>query len=86
MDIDSKKWRLRADFLNDLAMGIEIFVLPHFQELSTYILCGTSTMKAIVGVAGGATRSALTQHHGMFVLVIFYQYSYIGSSQITGVD
>lgn len=53
MDIDSKKWRLRADFLNDVAMGIEIFMLPRFPEMSTYILCGTTTMKAVVGVTGG---------------------------------
>lgn len=33
-------------------MGIEIFVLPYFLEHSTYILCGTTTMKAIVGVTG----------------------------------
>lgn len=65
MDIDSKKWRIRADVLNDIAMGIEIFVLPHFMDHATYILCGTTTMRAIVGVTGGATRSALTQHHAI---------------------
>lgn len=65
LDLDSKKWRIRADVLNDLAMGIEIFALPRFPHLSTYILCGTTTIKAIVGVAGGATRSALTQHHAV---------------------
>lgn len=59
LDIDSKKWRLRADFLNDLAMGIEIFMLPRFPELSTYILCGTTTMKAIVGVTGGKKKMVL---------------------------
>ncbi|XP_055709890.1 RUS family member 1 [Phlebotomus papatasi] len=65
LDLDSKKWRLRADVLNDIAMGVEIFVLPLFPDISTYILCATTTMKAIVGVAGGATRSALTQHHAI---------------------
>lgn len=52
LDIDSKKWRLRADFLNDLAMGIEIYVLPKYQSFSTYLLCATTVLKAIVGVAG----------------------------------
>lgn len=52
LDIDSKKWRLRADFLNDLAMGIEIYVLPKYTHLATQILCGTTVLKAIVGVAG----------------------------------
>lgn len=51
--------------LNDVAMGIEIFVLPQFLDHATFILCGTSTMKALVGVAGGATRAALTQHHAI---------------------
>lgn len=65
LDFDSKKWRIRADVLNDIAMGIELFLLPKFPLYSTFILCGTSTMKAIVGVTGGATRSALTQHHAL---------------------
>ncbi|XP_055386469.1 RUS family member 1 [Condylostylus longicornis] len=65
LDLDSKKWRLRADFLNDIAMGIEIFVMPKYLEYATYILCGTTTLKAIVGVAGGSTRAALTQHHAI---------------------
>uniref|UniRef100_A0A182SL21 Uncharacterized protein n=1 Tax=Anopheles maculatus TaxID=74869 RepID=A0A182SL21_9DIPT len=65
LDIDSKKWRIRADILNDVAMGIDLFVLPYYPKAATYILCATTTMKAIVGVAGGATRSALTQHHAI---------------------
>lgn len=65
LDIDSKKWRLRADILNDLAMCTEIFILPFYPHVSTFILCGTSTMKGIVGVAGGATRCALTLHHAI---------------------
>ncbi|EDW11502.1 RUS family member 1 [Drosophila mojavensis] len=65
LDVDSKKWRLRADFLNDLAMGIEIYVLPKYPHFSTQILCGSTLLKAIVGVAGGATRAALTQHHAV---------------------
>lgn len=65
LDIDSKKWRIRADILNDIAMAAEILVLPHFPDYSTFILCATTTIKGIVGVAGGATRSALTQHHAI---------------------
>lgn len=65
LDIDSKKWRLRADVLNDLAMTTELFLLPYYTKYSTYILCLTTMMKAIVGVAGGATRSALTLHHAL---------------------
>lgn len=65
LDIDSKKWRIRADVLNDIAMAVEILVLPQYLPYSTYILCATTAVKAIVGVAGGATRSALTQHHAV---------------------
>lgn len=63
LDVNSKKWRLRADILNDLAMTIEVFALPYYPELSMAILCATSTFKAVVGVCGGATRAALTLHH-----------------------
>lgn len=59
LDIDSKKWRIRADIINDIAMGIEIFLLPQFPTMHLGILCATSTMKAIVGVAGGATRAGI---------------------------
>ncbi|XP_067625064.1 RUS family member 1 [Eurosta solidaginis] len=65
LDVDSKKWRLRADLLNDLAMAIEIYVLPKYLHWSTQLLCCTTVMKSIVGVAGGATRAALTQHHAI---------------------
>uniref|UniRef100_U5ES86 Uncharacterized protein n=1 Tax=Corethrella appendiculata TaxID=1370023 RepID=U5ES86_9DIPT len=65
LDLNSKKWRLRADILNDLAMTIDLFVLPLYPKYATFILCCTTTMKAIVGVAGGATRSALTQHQAI---------------------
>lgn len=65
LDIDSKKWRIRADVLNDMAMAVEILVLPQYLPHSTYILCATTSIKAIVGIAGGATRSALTQHHAV---------------------
>jgi Vitamin B6 photo-protection and homoeostasis len=65
LDIDSKKWRLRADFLNDAAMAIELFLLPYYPKYSVYILCGTTVMRSLVGVAGGATRSAMTLHHAI---------------------
>lgn len=52
LDIDSKKWRVRADILNDIAMAVEILVLPKYLEHSTFILCATTSIKAIVGVAG----------------------------------
>ncbi|VEN50371.1 unnamed protein product [Callosobruchus maculatus] len=64
LDSDCKKWRLFADILNDLAMIFELFV-PWFQGYSMQILCTTSAMKSIVGVAGGATRASITHHQAV---------------------
>lgn len=64
LDADCKRWRLFADVLNDVAMCIELF-LPYFRDWSTVVLCISTTMKAIVGVAGGATRAAITQHQAI---------------------
>lgn len=64
LDAYSKKWRLYADTLNDAAMCIEI-ALPYFKNYTTVVLCVSTVMKAIVGVSGGATRAAMTQHHAV---------------------
>ncbi|XP_034946241.1 RUS1 family protein C16orf58 [Chelonus insularis] len=65
LDSQSKKWRLLADILNDIAMGIEL-ILPYFSQTSiTILLCISTSMKSIVGVAGAATRAALTQHQAL---------------------
>ncbi|XP_051852505.1 RUS family member 1 isoform X4 [Antechinus flavipes] len=61
LDCDAKKWRLFADVLNDAAMFLEI-VAPAFPSCFTLIVCVSSLAKCIVGVAGGATRAALTMH------------------------
>ncbi|XP_074094673.1 RUS family member 1 isoform X3 [Cotesia typhae] len=67
LDAQCKKWRLTADILNDLAMGIEL-TLPSMHSSSvTMLLCLSTAMKSIVGVAGGATRAALTQHQALKV-------------------
>lgn len=61
LDSECKKWRLFADILNDTAMFLEIittFFKGHF-EIILYV---SSLFKSIVGVAGGATRAALTEH------------------------
>ncbi|XP_048508030.1 RUS family member 1 isoform X2 [Athalia rosae] len=64
LDAQCKKWRLFADILNDCAMGIEL-TLPYFSNHSMVILCVSTGMKSIVGVAGSATRAALTQHQAL---------------------
>ncbi|XP_072341525.1 RUS family member 1-like [Scyliorhinus torazame] len=61
LDCDAKKWRLFADVLNDVAIFMEI-VAPAFPPAFTLIVCVSGVFKSIVGVAGGATRAALTMH------------------------
>ncbi|XP_066498532.1 RUS1 family protein C16orf58 homolog isoform X2 [Hoplias malabaricus] len=61
LDSEAKKWRLFADILNDIAMFMEILA-PHFPPFFTLIVCVAGIFKSIVGVAGGATRAALTVH------------------------
>lgn len=61
LDCDAKRWRLFADILNDMAIFMEILA-PYFKAYFTAIVCTAGLCKSIVGVAGGATRAALTQH------------------------
>uniref|UniRef100_A0A3B3WGI6 RUS family member 1 n=1 Tax=Poecilia mexicana TaxID=48701 RepID=A0A3B3WGI6_9TELE len=61
LDSEAKKWRLFADVLNDIAMFMEILA-PHFPACFTLVVCTAGIFKSIVGVAGGATRAALTVH------------------------
>ncbi|XP_057201806.1 RUS1 family protein C16orf58 homolog [Triplophysa rosa] len=61
LDSEAKKWRLFADILNDIAMFMEI-AAPHFPPFFILIVCVAGIFKSIVGVAGGATRAALTVH------------------------
>ncbi|KAK6190597.1 hypothetical protein SNE40_002428 [Patella caerulea] len=61
LDCDAKRWRLFADILNDFAIFLEILA-PNFKPIFTPIVCTAGVCKSIVGVAGGATRAALTQH------------------------
>ena len=62
LDHNCKKWRLFADFANDFAMCMELSGPLWPKEWFQYILCGASVSRALVGVAGGATRTAITQH------------------------
>lgn len=63
LDTDCKKWRLVADITNDVAMCFELLLgSVIFKPYASLILCISTGMKAIVGVAGGATRASITQH------------------------
>ena len=62
LDHNCKKWRLFADIANDAAMCLELSGPFWPQEWLHYVLCSASVSRALVGVAGGATRTAITQH------------------------
>ena len=72
LDADSKKWRFFADLLNDCALSLElcapyaVAAIGGSNGTMTSILCVAGVAKSIVGVAGGATRAALTQHQVWF--------------------
>lgn len=61
MDCNAKQWRLFADILNDIAMFLEIMA-PILPFCFTVTVCISNLAKCLVGVAGGATRAALTMH------------------------
>lgn len=61
LDAESKKWRLMADVLNDLAFFIDL-LSPLFISLFLPLACLSSLLRCIVGVAGGATRTSIVQH------------------------
>ncbi|KAK5974258.1 UPF0420 protein C16orf58 [Trichostrongylus colubriformis] len=61
LDSDCKKWRLVADILNDLAFFIDL-LSPAFPGSFFVCACTSSVLRCVVGVAGGATRTAIIQH------------------------
>nr|XP_042140206.1 RUS family member 1 isoform X2 [Peromyscus maniculatus bairdii] len=61
LDCNAKQWRLFADVLNDIAMFLEIMA-PMYPIFFTMTVSTSNLAKCIVGVAGGATRAALTMH------------------------
>lgn len=64
LDCDQKKWRLFADVVNDLAVMIDL-ISPAYKEYFIFFAAFSSGLRAIVGVAGGATRTALRQHQAI---------------------
>jgi hypothetical protein len=57
-------WRFYADILNDLATSFDL-IAPFFKHLLLPISCLSNLCRSIVGVAGGSTRAALTQHQAI---------------------
>jgi hypothetical protein len=61
-DHNCKKWRLFADIANDAAMCLELTGPLWPSYCIQFVLCAAGVARALVGVAGGATRTAITQH------------------------
>jgi len=65
LDNNAKSWRLAADIINDAAFFLEILSASVPDQFFLPLVCTGSVLKSIVGVAGGATRAALTQHQAI---------------------
>ena len=73
LDDNAKSWRIVADVLNDLALAIELVspaLCPAVGDCNAEwayfaAVSAAETFRAVVGVAGGATRAALTQHFAL---------------------
>ena len=55
-------FRFMADILNDAGMTLELLTPPRTSPLFLPTLCVATLCRAVCGVAGGATRAALTLH------------------------
>ncbi|OTF72601.1 hypothetical protein BLA29_003798, partial [Euroglyphus maynei] len=62
MDSDCKRWRLFADLINDMAILVDLLSPIFIGNYFTLIQCFSGILRSLVGIAGGATRAALTQH------------------------
>jgi len=60
-DHNVKTWRIFADVLCDVAIFIELLA-PMFPSVFVGLVCVSSILKSMVGVAGGATRVAVNLH------------------------
>ncbi|KRZ14535.1 UPF0420 protein C16orf58 -like protein [Trichinella zimbabwensis] len=61
LDSDCKSWRFVADVLNDCSIFLDL-IAPLSESTFIYVACLANVCRSIVGVAGGATRAAITQH------------------------
>ncbi|CAK0746816.1 hypothetical protein CVIRNUC_001720 [Coccomyxa viridis] len=64
LDIYAKQWRLFADCINNVGYVADL-MSPLFPDAFLLLACLGSLARAITGVAGGATRAALTQHFAL---------------------
>jgi hypothetical protein len=70
LDCDCKKWRIMADILNDLAFGVDLLAGHVISELFTPLVCISSLLRAVVGVAGVLTYIIYPLHYPLHILYI----------------
>lgn len=63
-DAYPKQWRFLADVTNDIGLLIEL-AAPLLPSLFLPLACFGAMCRSVTGVAGGATRMALTQHFAL---------------------
>lgn len=62
LEADCKKYRFLADIFNDLGIFLD-FCSPIFPgPIRVALLCLSGSLKALCGVAGGATKASLSVH------------------------
>eukprot|EP01118_Nematostelium_gracile_P011219 TRINITY_DN3951_c0_g1_i3.p1 TRINITY_DN3951_c0_g1~~TRINITY_DN3951_c0_g1_i3.p1 ORF type:complete len:411 (-),score=97.69 TRINITY_DN3951_c0_g1_i3:68-1300(-) len=64
LDCNSKTWRWMADITNDIGMSLEL-IASSFPEYFLFLACLGSVFRAITGVAGGCTKSAIARHQAI---------------------
>ncbi|EFN54602.1 hypothetical protein CHLNCDRAFT_135084 [Chlorella variabilis] len=64
LDCYAKQWRLLADVMNDIGLALEL-ASPLLPGAFLLLACLGSLARAVTGVAGSATRMALTQHFAL---------------------
>lgn len=68
LDCNSKQWRLFADVANDAKLFVQL-IGPLLPVPFLLVMCLSAVMSALVGVAGGATRAAFTQHQVLLCVI-----------------
>ncbi len=61
-DAQAKQWRFAADCANNVGLALQLVAPAAPRAAFLPLICAASVAHAVTGVAGGATRAALTAH------------------------
>lgn len=62
LDSEAKRWRLVADILNDCAIALDVCTMYLPSHWFLACVCVSSVLRAVVGVAGSCTKTAVAVH------------------------